>query len=243
MASLEPSIRNRTVLESFVYHTVTDHTEATFRIIAGLPDSDMKSTMVDHAYRQLCETNLTSAVEQLNNTDDSLQRNLALKNIGGKIGSMGMAQTLDASDHLPLDEKKILFENAWRNLTISDYQGLLSYIKDGMDSLQLPADRRDEIISMAADIMAHRNENEAIAWLDSVAGNDKPGVMKGLARTMAANDPGKLGKFLNSLPHDNAWAVGVGIMIRATETVDAKKAEPWKAALGEYNALNPNRPP
>lgn len=234
IGSLEPNINNRGILESFVYFTVSEHTDETFRLIAAIPDSKMKSTMLDNAYRQLCETNLATAVEHLNQTDDDLQRNLALQSIGAKIGSMGMAQTLETIGYLPLEERKVFFEHAWRGLMVSDLPGLVSFVQNGIDSLQLSRAVREEILSHASGGIALQNKDEAIKWLNSVGNNDKAAVMKGISRTMANKDPEELEGFLDSMPRGEAWATGVKVLVRTIEVVDESKAKTWEKALDAY---------
>lgn len=236
-----PTKINENLYKSAIAQTVKDQPEQTLATISRLPNGEMKADLYKDAYSTLTRSDPERAMTMFALQKDPAVRAVALPGIAGAIGTNGMDASLRFIDQLSDEkEKSTAFSSAFGSVVHSDLESAAAYLTNReKQAIDLPPQERENGCKVVAYRLASNNISDAQEWMSKLPIEEQPHAMTGIATQMAQRDVQELGRYLNTIEKDKAWAAGVQVLISTIEPGDANMANTWKQALKESKLESP----
>ena len=236
-----PTKINEDLYKRTIAQTVKGQPEQTLATISRLPNGEMKADLYKEAYATLTRSDPERAMAMFALQKDPAVRAVALPEIAGAIGTNGMDTSLRFIDQLSDEkEKSSAFSAAFGSVVHSDLESAAEYLTNrGTQAIVLPPQEMENGFKAVAYRLASNNISDAQEWMFKLPIEEQPYAMTGIATQMAQRDVQELGRYLNTIEKDKAWAAGVQVLISTIESGDAERANTWKQALKESKLGSP----
>jgi hypothetical protein len=236
-----PTKVNEDLYKSAIAQTVKGQPEQTLATISRLPNGEMKAGLYKEAYATLTRSDPERAMAMFALQKDPAVRAVALPEIAGAIGTGGMDASLRFIDQLSEEkEKSAAFSSAFGSVVHSDLESAADYLTNrGKQAIDLPPQERENGCKVVAYRLASNNISDAREWMSKLPIEEQHYAMTGIATQMAQRDVQELGRYLNTIEKDKAWAAGVQVLISMIEPGDADMANTWNQALKDAKLGSP----
>jgi hypothetical protein len=150
----------------------------------------------------------------------------AYKAIGG---AADLGKLFSISGQIPRKAQEAIWSTAMPKLAQMEPAQASQLLND--PRVVIPDSERGPIVESIGYQLNDVDKAKSDEWYGQLSEADKISAIKGIARNLAAKDLVSLSDKLGSMPHDKAWAAGVGVLIDNIKESDPEVAEEWRQAL------------
>ncbi len=163
---------------------------------------------------------------------DGNAKNEALRGIAGALGEKGMDAIIAASAKLDKDSRARFIADSIGQASKVDLEGSLEYVNSSqfMKDTEIVG-TRSTVINTVSQQYTAKDPAAAFQWIATLGKESQAQAMLAYATQRARTDLPSLAEQLGSMPKDDNWRVGVGVLISKLRNSDPARAVQWEQAL------------